>query len=255
MLPALTRQHPAAPARASSTSTAATRAGSTSTGSRAPSSSAPTRRPSISQMDLAAVLADPARSRALSAGTSIRWRRAPSRPRCGRALERDDLLTVVCDLFLTDTAAYADYVLPGRELPRVRRHPAVVLPPHALGPGQGASSRPGDALRNAEIFRRLAAGMGFDEAELQDGRRRADRASARALGRQLGRARARGHGAPLPEPRVQFADGFPTPSGKIELASASAEADGHPRLPEPSVDAPRRPPASCGCSRPPRPGS
>ena len=43
------------------------------------------------------------------------------------------------------------------------------------------------------------------------------------------------------EPRVQFADGFPTPSGRIEMASASAEADGHPRLPEPSVDEPPPP--------------
>ena len=45
------------------------------------------------------------------------------------------------------------------------------------------------------------------------------------------------------EPRVQFADGFPTPSGRIEIASAAAEADGHPRLPEPSVDEP--PPPGC----------
>jgi anaerobic selenocysteine-containing dehydrogenase len=37
---------------------------------------------------------------------------------------------------------------------------------------------------------------------------------------------------------VQFAGGFPTPSGKIEIASAHAAADGHPRLPEPSVDVP-----------------
>ena len=43
------------------------------------------------------------------------------------------------------------------------------------------------------------------------------------------------------EPRAQFPDGFPTPSGRIEIASASAEADGHPRLPEPSVDAPPPP--------------
>ncbi|HWT97384.1 MAG TPA: molybdopterin dinucleotide binding domain-containing protein, partial [Terriglobales bacterium] len=45
-----------------------------------------------------------------------------------------------------------------------------------------------------------------------------------------------------PEPVLQFADGdFPTDSGKIELASAAAEADGHPRVPQPSIDA--RPPA------------
>jgi anaerobic selenocysteine-containing dehydrogenase len=40
------------------------------------------------------------------------------------------------------------------------------------------------------------------------------------------------------EPVVQFADmAFPTPSGKIELASARAETDGQPRVPHPHFDA------------------
>ena len=40
-----------------------------------------------------------------------------------------------------------------------------------------------------------------------------------------------------PEPVLQFADlTFPTPSGNIEIASAAAEADGHPRLPQPITD-------------------
>jgi anaerobic selenocysteine-containing dehydrogenase len=39
------------------------------------------------------------------------------------------------------------------------------------------------------------------------------------------------------EPVMQFADmRFETPSGKIEIASAAAEADGHPRLPQPLSD-------------------
>ncbi|HKP24905.1 MAG TPA: molybdopterin dinucleotide binding domain-containing protein, partial [Dongiaceae bacterium] len=39
------------------------------------------------------------------------------------------------------------------------------------------------------------------------------------------------------EPVMQFADlRFPTPSGKIEIASEAAEADGHPRLPQPIAD-------------------
>jgi anaerobic selenocysteine-containing dehydrogenase len=39
------------------------------------------------------------------------------------------------------------------------------------------------------------------------------------------------------EPVMQFADlKFPTPSGKIEIASKAAAADGHPRLPQPSFD-------------------
>jgi len=45
-----------------------------------------------------------------------------------------------------------------------------------------------------------------------------------------------------PEPVLQFAAGrFLTPSGRIELASARAEAEGHPRVPQPLADP--RPPA------------
>jgi anaerobic selenocysteine-containing dehydrogenase len=41
-----------------------------------------------------------------------------------------------------------------------------------------------------------------------------------------------------PEAQLQFADlKFPTASGKIEIACAAAEADGHPRLPQPGTDA------------------
>jgi anaerobic selenocysteine-containing dehydrogenase len=37
---------------------------------------------------------------------------------------------------------------------------------------------------------------------------------------------------------IRFADGrFPTPSGRVEIASASAEANGHPRVPQPHADA------------------
>jgi anaerobic selenocysteine-containing dehydrogenase len=40
-----------------------------------------------------------------------------------------------------------------------------------------------------------------------------------------------------PEPLIQFADlTFPTPSGRIEIASARAEADGQPRIPLPLAD-------------------
>jgi len=39
------------------------------------------------------------------------------------------------------------------------------------------------------------------------------------------------------DPVVQFADlRFPTPSGKVEIASAQAEQDGHPRVPLPLAD-------------------
>ena len=69
--------------------------------------------PPVSQMDLADVLADPSRAQALFCwNINI----AASNPRLGdlrRALEREDLLTIVLDLFQTDTADLADFVLPG----------------------------------------------------------------------------------------------------------------------------------------------
>ena len=68
--------------------------------------------PALSQMDLADALADPERAQALFCwNINI----AASNPRLGdlrRALEREDLLTVVVDLFQTDTADLADFVLP-----------------------------------------------------------------------------------------------------------------------------------------------
>ena len=198
----------------------------------------------ISQMDLADVLADAGRSRALVCWNINPVASSPEQGALKRALQREDLLTVVCDLFLTDTAAYADYVLPAASFLECDD----ILPPyfhHTLSAQVRAVDPPGEALRNAEIFRRLAAGMGFGEPELHE----ADGALIAHLLAPSGVAwdeLARAGTVRLyPEPRVQFAGGFPTPSGRIEIASAQAEADGHPRLPEPSVDAP----APAGCLR------
>jgi anaerobic selenocysteine-containing dehydrogenase len=192
---------------------------------------------SISQMDLAAVLADPARSRALVCWNINPVASSPEQAALKRALAREDLLTVVCDLFLTDTAAYADYVLPAASFLECDD---VVAPyfHHTLSAQVKTVDPPGQALRNAEIFRRLAAGMGFAEPELDE----SDESLITHLLAPSGVAwddLARAGTVRLyAEPRVQFADGFPTPSGKIEIACAQAEADGHPRLPEPSVDEP-----------------
>jgi anaerobic selenocysteine-containing dehydrogenase len=97
----------------------------------------------------------------------------------------------------------------------------------------------GASLPNSEIFRRLASAMGCDEPPLRESDehviaellRRAD------AGLDFGQLAARGTVWLEDEPRVQFADlRFPTPSGRIEIASATAQADGHPRLPEPVAD-------------------
>jgi anaerobic selenocysteine-containing dehydrogenase len=97
----------------------------------------------------------------------------------------------------------------------------------------------GDALPNQEIFRRLAAAMGYTEPELyeRDADMIANILRKADLGEDFFSLAAKGT-VPVPaEPLVQFADlKFPTPSGRIEIASARAAADGHPRVPLPLAD-------------------
>ena len=122
-------------------------------------------------MDLAGVLADPGRSRALVCWNINPVASSPEQAALRAALARDDLLTVVCDLFLTDTAAYADFVLPAASFLESDDIVASYFH-HTLSAQVKAVDPPGHALRNAEIFRRLAADMGFDEPGAAGGRRR-----------------------------------------------------------------------------------
>jgi anaerobic selenocysteine-containing dehydrogenase len=97
----------------------------------------------------------------------------------------------------------------------------------------------GESLPNQEIFRRLAARMGFSEPALfESDRKMIDTIleQARITGGWDALAKA-GTIYPSAEPLVQFAGlKFPTPSGKIEIASSQAEKDGLPRLPEPTAE-------------------
>jgi anaerobic selenocysteine-containing dehydrogenase len=193
----------------------------------------------VSQMDLAAVLEDPARARALLCWNINPAASNPQQARLRRALQREDLLTVAVDVFPTDTTALADVVLPAASF---LEFDDLVAPYFyaTLSAQVKATEPPGEALPNSEIFRRLAAAMGFDDPELHE----PDRAVIDGLLRRscvgIGWEElvARGTVDASPEPIVQFADRrFPTPSGKVELACDRAEADGHPRTPLPLADA------------------
>ena len=83
-----------------------------------------------------------------------------------RGLAREDLFTVVHEQMMTDTARFADLLLPAQtvfeheELHKsyghyVLQHSAPVIAPV------------GEALSNPEMFARLSVAMGFDEPELQ----------------------------------------------------------------------------------------
>lgn len=169
----------------------------------------------------------------------------PDQSRVRRGLEREDLYTVVHDQFLTDTARFADVVLPATtQLEHFDIHGSYghlyvqtnepAIPPLA------------EAKPNTEVFRRLARAMGF-ESELFD-------VSDEVLARQAilppepnGRFPMREALANVTVSRLRaegpirlnldrdfrpFAEGgFPTPSGKCELYSPSLAAQGQDPLP------------------------
>lgn len=92
---------------------------------------------------------------------------APNQGLVLRGLAREDLFTVVLEQFQTDTARYADIVLPvttfleHTDIYFAYGHYHIQLARPAVAP-------PGEAKPNSEIFRLLAAGMGFDDSCFQE---------------------------------------------------------------------------------------
>ena len=193
---------------------------------------------SLSHMDLAATLEDPRKIQALFCWNINIAASNPDQQRLHRALKREDLLSVVLDLFQTDTADFADYVLPAASF---LEFDDIVTPYFNLtiSPQVKVSEPMGQALPNQEIFRRLARAMGYSEPALYE----SDASMLDAMCRQAALSggfaslKASGTVNLFAAPVMQFADGkFPTASGKIEIASAKAEAMGLPRTPLPHVD-------------------
>ena len=185
-----------------------------------------------------AVLEDPERSRALFVWNMNPLASCPQQARLRRALQREDLLTIVLDLFATDTTSLADYVLPAASF--LEFDDLIASYFHLTLSAQVKAMEPlGSALPNLEIFRRLARAMDFTEPEFQesDAAILANLMKRSGLGLSFASLAERGSIWVPEEPAVQFADGvFATPSGRIEVASARAAADGHPRLPQPWSD-------------------
>ncbi|MGJ7490912.1 molybdopterin-containing oxidoreductase family protein [Variovorax sp. ZT4R33] len=163
---------------------------------------------------------------------------APNNGLLRQGLLRPDLFTVVHEIFLTDTCDYADIVLPATtQLEQFDVHRPYGTLYTMLN--QQAIEPLGEACSNAELFRRLAARMGFDDPALRD----SDEAIARVahdlqapVNATLDFDRLQREGwrrLDLPERHAPFADGnFPTPSGKCEFESASAAAQGWSAVPE-----------------------
>jgi len=193
---------------------------------------------SVSHMDLAADLNDPKKVRALFTWNNNIVASSPGTKAIRKGLLREDLFTVVADLFMTDTAVYADYVLPAASF---LEFDDIIFPYfHDTVSAQAKAAEPfGQSLPNQEIFRRLAKAMGFNEPELFE-------SDASMIGRLLaqtsfdgdfGDLKKQGTARLFPVPRVQF-EGltFATPSGRIEVRSDRLVEQGLPPVPVAHAD-------------------
>ncbi|SFJ97500.1 molybdopterin-containing oxidoreductase family protein [Methylophaga sulfidovorans] len=142
-----------------------------------------------------------------------------------QGLERDDLFVVSAEHFLSDTALYADIVLPasmGAEMEDM-----VLSWGHLyLTYNEKCVDSPGEAIPNNEIFRRLAARMGYLEANFSwtDSEcleNYVDWDSPACDGIDLAYLREHGFAklkVGTKDDRARHRHGnFPTPSGKCEL--------------------------------------
>ncbi|CAN5423041.1 molybdopterin oxidoreductase family protein [soil metagenome] len=188
---------------------------------------------SVSHMDLGDHLTDAGKTKALFTWNNNIVASSPGSKAIRRGLEREDLFTVVTDLFMTDTAAYADYVLPAASF---LEFDDLIFPYfHDTVSAQTKAVEPiGQSLPNQEIFRRLAAAMGFPEPELYE----SDPSMIDRMLRQTSYEGAFddlkliGTAKLYQTPRVQFEDlRFNTPSGHIEIRSERLAAQGHPAVP------------------------
>jgi len=168
---------------------------------------------------------------------------APDSPQVVKGFARDDLFTVVLEHFKTDTADYADYVLPATtqlehwDIHASYGHTDVLLNRPAIAPH-------GEARTNTDVFRALAQRMGFDEPCFSDTDEDLCTQAFDPAVVSWSLLCAQGF-APLPLSAAPFANGgFPTPSGKCTFESPGLAAIGQDPVPDylpnwepPNVDA------------------
>ncbi|MBA2940457.1 molybdopterin oxidoreductase family protein [Paenibacillus sp. CGMCC 1.16610] len=159
---------------------------------------------------------------------------APHANKVREGLQRDDLFTVVHDLFLTETAKYADIVLPATssfentDFYRSYWHHYVHL--------QLPVARPyGESKANVDVFRLLAAEMGYEDEALQDSdadlvRQALDHPGNPALANITYESLLENQFMKA-EVKPLFPGQLRTPSGKIELFSREMAEKGYPALP------------------------
>ena len=162
---------------------------------------------------------------------------APDRNEVLRGLAREDLFTVVLEHFQTDTADWADWVLPATT--QLEHWDIHFSYGHLYVPlNRPAIAAMGEAKPNSEIFRLLASRMGMDHPAMRDDdltliRQALDSQHEKMKGVTFDALMERGWvRLNVPLPYLPYADGdFPTPSGKCEFYSERMKAMGLDPLP------------------------
>ena len=160
---------------------------------------------------------------------------APESSKVASGFAREDLFTVVLEHFQTDTADYADILLPATtQLEHTDIHATYG---HLYMMANNPAIQPlGESKPNTEIFRLLAARMGFNDpcfSETDDdiAAQAFDSTNQRAIHFDWASLKKTGW-QKLNVPAAPFAQGgFPTASGKCEFFSAKMQADGLDPLP------------------------
>lgn len=161
---------------------------------------------------------------------------APDTERVRAGFAREDLFTVVHDLFMTDTAKYADIVLPATssfentDVFGSYWHQYIQLQQPVIAPL-------GECKSNVELFSLLGQAMGFNEAAFRESE---EDMIARALdypdnpylnGVTLNALKEQRYVKLDMSPYAAYLDNLPTTSGRIELYSEVLEKAGLPPLP------------------------
>lgn len=153
---------------------------------------------------------------------------APDANNVARGLAREDLFTIVSEQFMTDTARYADLVLPATmaaeqdDIQTSWGHFYINLNSKAI-------EAPGEAIPNVELFRRLAQRMKFDDdprftmSDTESLREALDWDAPLLAGQSWETLQEKGTlrvSVPPPDQYAPHAEGdFPTPSGRCEFVS------------------------------------
>ncbi|NUU77047.1 molybdopterin-containing oxidoreductase family protein [Paenibacillus xylanilyticus] len=161
---------------------------------------------------------------------------APDTERVERGFAREDLFTVVHDLFMTDTAKYADILLPAKssfeatDLYTSYWHQYVHLQEPVIAPV-------GESKSNVELFSLLGLAMGYDPEifgetpEQMIAGALTDTGNPYMNGVTLEALQEHRFVKLDMAPHASYLEQLPTPSGKIELFSEAMAERGLPPLP------------------------